>query len=552
MALNGAGTQSSPYELYTVDDLRQIYTHQGIGVHFKMMNDIMPYMESGFPLEGFQGIFDGAGYKLQYLYINKSSLVGAGLFKYLDNATVKNVALESFNIMGESRVGALAGESYNNVVIESVMTTGTTFIQTYAPNGNSERYSYAGGLIGIANTPVTYRNCAMRNMQVQGYSNVGGFEGWGYGSIFLNCYSAPLGLYGKQGGAGSFSAGNTWVADASTSYYVDLTANWNGGNYIPLEGLKNQSQLSHLDFVNSWGISPDFNEGYAVPKVFLPQTVPAIIEKREVEFHVNSLSVIAVSKLIKPLIRHLNNEFNVRPIDFGVQAHSELFIPFVKRLEVTHFINPISLSAYAKLIRIIRKQIDINYSIKSINSEFKITHIKKSIGEILHYMNEITLSNITVANLKPTQIEAMVGFIENGNDVSLIQYLLNNIYIKENTSNTSYVEKANSISHINNRSEVKIVAFTGDSVKLQVKFKTFSGEVISPTDVKLKIYESVNDSHRLIETIDLSIENQVTLGTYAYDYVIPEGTTTDLVYEFSGIYNGKMTLARGKIPTRFV
>ena len=100
------------------------------------------------------------------------------------------------------------------------------------------------------------------------------------------------------------------------------------------------------------------------------------------------------------------------------------------------------------------------------------------------------------------------------------------------------------------------MAYTGDTVRLKVKFKTYNGNAIDPTDVKLKIYKPTINSYELISTIQLSPANKVGVGEYQYDYTIPENLINSgvkfLVYEFSGLYNGSTTLARDKIDVRFV
>lgn len=92
------------------------------------------------------------------------------------------------------------------------------------------------------------------------------------------------------------------------------------------------------------------------------------------------------------------------------------------------------------------------------------------------------------------------------------------------------------------------MAFIGDTVRLKVKFKDFSGQAIDPTNITLTIYDS---NEQQIEQFILDGTNKENVGVYFYDYQTPfwEG---DLVFEFSGLYNNKSILCREKIKRYFV
>lgn len=103
------------------------------------------------------------------------------------------------------------------------------------------------------------------------------------------------------------------------------------------------------------------------------------------------------------------------------------------------------------------------------------------------------------------------------------------------------------------------MAFIGDTVTLNVRFKTSKGNAIDPTDVTLKIFKPTITSFELIDTISLTSDHKVSIGEYEIDYTIPSYleftnsiTSHYIVAEFSGMYNGKPTLTRKRIPVRFV
>lgn len=73
------------------------------------------------------------------------------------------------------------------------------------------------------------------------------------------------------------------------------------------------------------------------------------------------------------------------------------------------------------------------------------------------------------------------------------------------------------------------MAFTGDTVRLIVKFRNFDGKAIDPTDAKLKIF---SESEQTIEEIQLNDTNRLEVGVFYFDYIVPVGEG-NLIYEFS-------------------
>lgn len=87
----------------------------------------------------------------------------------------------------------------------------------------------------------------------------------------------------------------------------------------------------------------------------------------------------------------------------------------------------------------------------------------------------------------------------------------------------------------------------GDSVRLQCHFKTYTGQLIDPKDVKLTIYKS---DHTQIEQIPLDDSNKENVGVYFYDYV-PASELNEFIFEFAGSVNNKPILSRGKVEIKF-
>lgn len=94
------------------------------------------------------------------------------------------------------------------------------------------------------------------------------------------------------------------------------------------------------------------------------------------------------------------------------------------------------------------------------------------------------------------------------------------------------------------------MAIRGDTVRLQVHFKTFEGASVSPEAITLTIY---NYTQEVVETIEEPqiFADQNNIGEYFYDYTIPSDLQDYFIFEFAGTYNKKAILSRQKIRLKF-
>ena len=147
------GTQSDPYLIENETHLRNLsyvvntYARTFAGKYFRVSADI--HMTSEFTPIGsvndavaFMGNFDGGSCVIYDLTINTVSGEpdNAGLFGYLNGATVANLALSAPSVTGVNYVGIVAGRSLNAVYRNIFVTDGTV-----TANG------YGGGLVGSQN-----------------------------------------------------------------------------------------------------------------------------------------------------------------------------------------------------------------------------------------------------------------------------------------------------------------------------------------------------------------------------------------------------------------
>lgn len=133
------------------------------------------YYASESDISPFTGSYDGGGFKLIGLTLNRFTNT-QGFFGMLgDTAVISNVGIVSANINGAAVVGALVG--WNN---------GATISNCYS-SGRVTAYSLAGGLIGDNRGNVN--NCYSRAI-VKGFDIVGGFVGYNASRTISRSFSS--------------------------------------------------------------------------------------------------------------------------------------------------------------------------------------------------------------------------------------------------------------------------------------------------------------------------------------------------------------------------
>ena len=147
------GTQSNPYLIENETHLRNLsyvvntYARTFAGKYFRVSADIR--MTSEFTPIGsvndavaFMGNFDGGSRVIYNLTINTVSGEpdNAGLFGYLNGATVANLALSAPSVTGVNYVGIVAGRSLNAV-----------YRNIFVKDGKVTATGYGGGLVGSQN-----------------------------------------------------------------------------------------------------------------------------------------------------------------------------------------------------------------------------------------------------------------------------------------------------------------------------------------------------------------------------------------------------------------
>ena len=124
----------------------------------------------------FTGNFDGGGYKIENLYINRSSEYDIGLFGKTKTTVIKNIGIVNCKVTGEAGVGGLVGWNSKGAIVSNSYST-----------GNIEGKSYSiGGLIGENDEKVS--NC-YSTANVKGRRSLGGLIGANANAQVSNSYS---------------------------------------------------------------------------------------------------------------------------------------------------------------------------------------------------------------------------------------------------------------------------------------------------------------------------------------------------------------------------
>lgn len=173
------------YSISTAEELAKLATMSNNGKikagDFVLANDIDLSSYSNWVPIGDLNIlwganFDGNGYVIRNLYINRPDEDYQGLFGYVESSTstIKNVGLENVNISGGNFVGGLVGSYYEGSAISNSYVTGSV-------RGNEN----VGGVVGEHCGTLT--NC-YASVAVSGNGYIGGVVGEHFGTL-TSCYA---------------------------------------------------------------------------------------------------------------------------------------------------------------------------------------------------------------------------------------------------------------------------------------------------------------------------------------------------------------------------
>ena len=187
----GNGTPESPYLVYDAESLYDV--RNDLNAYYKQICDIdLTSYSSGEGWEPignnaneFNGHFDGGGFVITGLKIDRSTSICIGLFGYIsDGAEVTNCKIVNAKVNGEGGIGSLVGRNYG--------TVSNCYVASSTVSGNDA----VGGLVG-QNYDGTISNSYVTSSTIIGNSGTaGGLAGNNYGMI-SNCYVASSTIIGN-------------------------------------------------------------------------------------------------------------------------------------------------------------------------------------------------------------------------------------------------------------------------------------------------------------------------------------------------------------------
>ncbi|MBI9031748.1 hypothetical protein JEZ13_07095, partial [bacterium] len=213
--LEGEGTESDPLIVADLDDLyclslTPLYWARGTFIEqiadidasdTQNWNDGAGFSPIGNADNKFYGNYNGNGYVISNLYINRGDTSRIGLFGEIYNANIANIGLTNVDFIGDQNVGGLIGASSYST-ISRCFSTGDVY-GTYTVGGligscvwySSLENSYsqvnvtstnyrAGGLVGNTSSPIS--NCYSTGV-VTGNTGFGGLIGVSSSTI-TNCF----------------------------------------------------------------------------------------------------------------------------------------------------------------------------------------------------------------------------------------------------------------------------------------------------------------------------------------------------------------------------
>ncbi len=208
----GNGDPGTPYEIATINNLYWISQNSTEwSKHYIQTADIDASASSGWdggsgwmPIGNattqFTGSYNGQGFTINGLYINRSGSNFIGLFGYLSGGAISNLGVTNVDITGANYVGALVGLNNNTSTVQNSYSTGSvsgsatgigglmgqnsnsSAVQnSYSTGSVSGSADYVGGLLGV-NSGSTVEN-SYSTGSVSGNLSIGGLVGWNSGTI---------------------------------------------------------------------------------------------------------------------------------------------------------------------------------------------------------------------------------------------------------------------------------------------------------------------------------------------------------------------------------
>ena len=165
----------------------------------------------------FTGVFDGNGYTITGLKINRPATNYIGLFGVCRNVEIKNVGMINVDTSGNDDVGSLVGLNRNDNTVTNCYATG-------AVSGVGGIGGGTGGLVGRNYSSSIMTNC-YSTCVVSGNPYIGGLVGRNNSGVYADCFwdTETSGQATSAGGTGKTTA---QMKQEATFTNWDFTTIW--------------------------------------------------------------------------------------------------------------------------------------------------------------------------------------------------------------------------------------------------------------------------------------------------------------------------------------
>ncbi len=202
---------SGVYEIHTADQFCKFAEMVNSGTTFsgetvKLMSDLDLKGYTIDPVGGgdgtgiFRGTFDGGDHVIKSLFIYKPNSTYVGLFGYAQNATIRNLGIDSGTVFCKEKSAAFLGYGVS-VTLDNCFNRAKVVCST----------NHGGGIVGMLGGNSTIRNCYNHSIVSSKGSNSGGLVGYltsGSVTTISNCYHSGQ-LTDTQGRCGMIGFYNT-------------------------------------------------------------------------------------------------------------------------------------------------------------------------------------------------------------------------------------------------------------------------------------------------------------------------------------------------------
>ena len=194
----------------------------------------------------FTGTFDGQGYEIRDLFINRPDEMYMGLFGVVDErGVVESIGVVNADVTGYGGVGGLVGGNDGGTVSNSYST------------GNVTGTGWVGGLVGANHGPVSN---SYSTGSVTGDVGVGGLVGWNEAVPVSNSYSTGN-VTGEEGVGGLVGLTSGTVSNSFWDIETSGQATSDGGTAKTTVQMKNLTTFSGA----GWNIIAVANPGTRNP-----------------------------------------------------------------------------------------------------------------------------------------------------------------------------------------------------------------------------------------------------------------------------------------------